>query len=177
MKLVLSILVAAVILGITLSAASAQETKPINLSLFDPVQIFKNDVAIKGIRLNLIYGKNAAMSGVDIGIANWVTGETVGVQWGVINYTMGDFTGWQTGPVGNTDGHMTGVQSGWLVSINESGKGLMASGLTISNDFVGLQLAVVNYAVELHGIQIGLLNIIKNGGMLPVFPFFNFSFD
>jgi hypothetical protein len=177
MKLVILVLVAVVILGALAPAVFAQETKPINLALFDPVQIFKKDVAIKGFRFNLIYGNNAGMKGLDIGIANWVTGETVGIQWGVINYTVGNFTGWQTGPLGKIGGHMTGIQSGWLASVNASGKGLQASGVTVSNDFIGLQLGVVNYAVELHGIQIGLINIIKNGGMLPFFPIFNFSFD
>ncbi len=177
MKLVLSILAVVVILGAVAPAVYAQDTKPINLALFDPVQIFKKDLAIEGVRLNLIYGNNAGLKGVDIGLANWITGETVGLQWGIINYTMGDFTGWQNGPVSKTGGHILGAQTGWLVSLNASGKGLQASGVTISDDFIGLQLGVVNYAVELHGIQIGLINIIKNGGMLPFFPIFNFSFD
>ena len=141
------------------------------------MQIYKKDVAIKGFRFNLIYGNNSGMRGLDIGIANWVTGETVGIQWGLINYTMGNFTGWQSAPVQKVGGHMLGVQSGWLAAINASGKGLQAAGFTMSDDFIGLQFGVVNYAVNLHGIQIGLLNIIKNGGMLPWFPFFNFSFD
>jgi hypothetical protein len=34
---------------------------------------------------------------------------------------------------------------------------------------------VVNYAVQYHGLQLGLINIIKEGGMLPFFPIFNFS--
>lgn len=42
--------------------------------------------------------------------------------------------------------------------------------------FNGLQLAIVNYAASMEGIQIGLINIIKEGGFLPVFPIFNFSF-
>ena len=157
--------------------ALAQETKPINLALFDPVQIFKKDVPIKGFRFNLIYGNNSAMTGLDIGLANWVTGDAVGLQWGVINRVMGDFSGWQTGPVHVVDGHMLGLQSGYLLSMNGSGKGVQFSAVTISDNFIGLQLGIVNYAVELHGIQIGLINIIKNGGMLPFFPIFNFSFD
>lgn len=177
MKPALSILVAVVFLSAVAPVVHAQDTKPINLSLFDPVQIYKNDVAIKGFRFNLIYGKNAAMTGLDIGLVNWVTGETAGLQWGVFNHAMGNFTGWQNGPVGITGGFMTGVQSGWLVSVNDSGKGLMASGVTISEDFIGLQFGVLNYAVNLHGIQIGIINIIKQGGFLPFFPIFNFSFD
>ena len=129
-------------------------------------------------RFNLIYGNNSAMTGLDLGIANWVTGETKGLQWGwIVNYTGGNFTGWQTAPLCKTGGHILGIQTGWLVTLNGSGKGLQASGVTISDDYIGLQLGVVNYAVELHGIQVGLINIIKNGGMLPFFPIFNFSFD
>lgn len=72
---------------------------------------------------------------------------------------------------------MTGVQTAALITINESGKGLQWSPVTVSKDFTGLQIARVNYAVQFHGIQIGLINIIREGGLLPVFPFFNFSFD
>lgn len=124
MKLVLSILVAVFILTALAPAAFAQETKPINLALFDPVQIFKKDVPIKGFRFNLIYGNNSAMTGLDIGLANWVTGDAVGLQWGIINRVMGDFTGWQTAPIQKTDGFMLGIQSGALLTMNGSGKGL-----------------------------------------------------
>ncbi|MEJ2720339.1 MAG: hypothetical protein P8181_04265, partial [bacterium] len=118
------------------------------------------------------------LKGVDLGIANRVTGETAGLQWGVIiNITEGDFSGWQTGLVNLTDGLMRGVQSGAIYSKNGSGKGLQVSWVTWSDDFVGLQIGIVNYAVQYHGIQLGLINIIKEGGMLPFFPIFNFSFD
>jgi hypothetical protein len=178
MKIVLSLVIAALVLGAFAPAVFAQETKPINLALWDPVQIYKKDVPIKGFRLNVIYGNNSAMTGVDLGIANWVTGETVGIQWGiVVNYTAGNFTGWQNAPLQKVGGHALGVQTGVIASINGSGKGLQAAGVTVSDDYIGLQLGIVNYAVELHGIQIGLVNIIKNGGMLPFFPIFNFSFD
>lgn len=178
MKIILSLIVASMILGAFVPMVYAQETKPINLALFDPVQIFKKDVPIKGFRFNLIYGNNSAMTGLDMGVANWVTGETKGLQWGlVVNYTAGNFTGWQAAPLQKVGGHALGVQMGWLVAINGSGKGLQASGVTISDDYIGLQIGVVNYAVQLHGIQIGLVNIIKNGGMLPFFPIFNYSFD
>jgi len=176
MKFVQLVLLTAIVLASFAPAVSAQESKAINLALWDPVQIFKNDIAIHGVRLN-IYGRNSELKGVDIGIANWITGETTGIQWGLINVTEGNFTGWQSAPVQKVGGHMTGVQWGWLFSMNESGKGLQASGVTMSNNFVGLQLGIVNYAVAYHGIQIGLINIIKEGGMLPFFPIFNFSFD
>jgi hypothetical protein len=157
--------------------AFAQDVKPINLSLVDPIQIYNRDTAIKGFRFNLIYGNNAGIKGVDIGLANWNTGDLVGLQWGAVNWTEGDFKGWQTGPVNKVGGFMTGLQTSALVSMNESGKGFMGSPANVSQDFIGLQFGIVNYAVELHGIQIGLINVIKNGGMLPFFPIFNYSFD
>ena len=40
-----------------------------------------------------------------------------------------------------------------------------------------LQLALVNYAQHLSGVQIGLVNIIKEGGMFPVFPIVNWGKD
>ena len=106
-----------------------------------------------------------------------LTGDVTGIQLGVINMTEGDFKGWQAGPLSKVGGFMTGIQSGLIASMNEGGKGLQASGITVSKDFTGVQLGVVNYAVQFHGIQLGLINIIKQGGMLPFFPFFNFSFD
>ena len=176
MRFIQIVLLAVVVLAGTSPIASAQETKAINLSLWDPIQIFSNDHAIHGVRLN-IYGKNAELKGIDVGIANWITGDVVGVQLGVINMVEGDFTGFQTAPLQVTEGFMKGIQSGWIFSKNGSGKGLQMAGLTWSDDFIGLQLGVVNYAVQYHGIQLGLINIIKEGGMLPFFPIFNFSFN
>lgn len=176
MKFAQTVLLAVMVVAALSPAAFAQESKPINLALWDPVQIFKNDVAIHGVRLN-IYGVNSELKGVDIGIANWITGETKGIQFGLVNMTKGNFTGWQSGAISLTEGHMTGIQSGYVFNRNASGKGLQLAAVTMSDNFVGLQFGIVNYAVQYHGIQLGLLNIIKEGGMLPFFPIFNFSFD
>jgi len=167
-------LTAAIVAGLTASA-TAQEAKPINLSLFDPVQIFDRGTAIHGLRVNLIYGNNAEVKGVDLGLVNRSTGDFAGFQWGLANWTEGDFSGWQAGPVNYAAGFMQGVQSGGLLTMNESGKGVQWSPVNISDNFIGLQFGLVNYAVELNGLQLGLINIIKKGGMLPFFPIFNFS--
>jgi hypothetical protein len=39
----------------------------------------------------------------------------------------------------------------------------------------GLQVGIFNMTDTAYGVQIGLLNFIKKGGMLPFFPIFNFS--
>ena len=140
----------------------AQE-KPIQLALFNPVQIAPEESSITGVRLSLLYGKNANMNGIDLGLVNVTTGDQVGVQWGAVGYNEGNFNGWQDNIVSITKGDFVGLQSG-AVTYNGS-------------KMNGLQIAIVNYAASLHGLQLGLINIIGKGGFLPVFPIFNFSFE
>jgi hypothetical protein len=140
----------------------AQE-KPIQLALINPVQIVPESNSISGLRISLIYGKNRNMTGFDWGLVSSTTGNQVGIQWGGVGITEGDFNGWQHNFVSITRGNFLGLQSGF-VSYNAS-------------KVNGLQFSVVNYAATLNGVQLGLINIIGKGGFLPVFPFFNFSFD
>jgi hypothetical protein len=147
-----------VILVLNFNSNIFAQEKPIQLSLFNPVQIVPEDQSVKGFRFNLLYGKNAAMTGLDIGLVNMSTSLQQGVQLGAVSITNGGFVGWQNNFVSISKGNSTGLQ--WS-SVN----------------YHGLQLAVVNYAATMNGIQVGLINIIKEGGFLPVFPIFNFSFD
>lgn len=136
---------------------------PIQLSLFNPIQIVPEGESVNGIRLNLIYTKNANVTGFDMGLVNQTTGSQLGVQWGGVNLTDGGFTGWQAGFVNISKGSSVGLQSSW-VNYHDG-------------HFNGLQFSIVNYAATLKGLQLGLINIIGSGGFLPVFPIFNFDFD
>jgi hypothetical protein len=156
-------MVLAVVLVSVFNANTFAQEKPIQLSLFNPVQIVKEDQSVKGFRFNLIYGKNAAMTGLDIGLVNMSTSLQKGVQWGGVSMTYGGFVGWQNNFASISKGDFIGLQTG-TVNYHEG-------------HFHGLQFAVVNYAATMNGIQLGLLNIIGDGGFLPIFPFFNFSFD
>lgn len=159
MKLtILSVLASVMLLsGSQLLAAD----KPVNLALVDPVQIFKHDENITGLRLNLIYGRNADVTGLDVGLGNHATGQMQGIQWGIANLAEQGGAGIQAGWV-NIDkgGTFTGLQYGWY---NQS------------SQMVGLQLGLVNFAQSTNGLQIGLVNIIKKGGWFPVFPIINGS--
>lgn len=153
--------VAAVVFIFAAHPAIAQE-KPIQLSLFAPVQIVSENDAVAGIRLSLLYGKNTHVSGLDWGlISHSTSGESKGVQFGLVGLNDADFTGWQNTAVNITKQNFEGFQ--WGV-VNYSGH---AS---------GFQLGLVNYAVTMKGLQIGLVNIIKQGGQFPVFPIVNWSF-
>lgn len=137
--------------------------KPFQLSLFNPIQIVPEHESISGVRLNLIYTKNADVTGFDIGLVNVTSGKQLGVQMGGVNITEAGFTGWQNGFVNVSRGNFEGLQTSW---VNYHG-----------GYFNGLQFSIVNYAETLKGLQLGLINIIGKGGFLPVFPIFNFDFD
>ena len=137
--------------------------KPIQLSLFNPIQIVPESQSISGFRFNLIYGKNANVTGFDLGLVNQSTGIQKGVQWGGVNLTDGGVTGWQAGFVNISKGSSVGLQT---ATVNYH-----------DGHFKGLQFSIVNYAATLKGLQLGLINIIGKGGFLPVFILFNFDFD
>jgi hypothetical protein len=155
----LIILVALLIIAPT---AFAQKERPIQLSLFAPVQVVNENDPITGIRLNLLYGRNVYVKGLDWGLVNHTTtGVTQGVQFGFVGIVDADFFGWQDNVVNITKGHFEGFQWGFV---------------NYANDATGFQLGIVNYARSIRGLQIGLVNIIKQGGQFPVFPIVNWSF-
>jgi len=159
-KLYISILIAIMVM---ISGNLLAQDNPIQLSLFNPVQIVPENESISGLRLSLIYTKNVNVSGFDLGLVNVTTGKQLGVQWGGVNITEGGFTGWQSAFVNVSHGDFVGLQTSW-VNYHDG-------------YFNGLQFSIVNYTETLKGLQLGLINIIGKGGFLPVFPIFNFDFD
>lgn len=160
-RVFLTVTVAAVMAAVFPLVAHAQ-SRPIQLSLFTPVQIFPETAPIAGIRLNLLYGRSVSVQGLDIGLVNHTTtGHFKGVQWGLVGIADADFDGFQDNAVNIVKGRITGFQ--W---------GIVNHAVSAS----GFQLGFVNYAGTMHGLQIGLVNIIGQGGAFPVFPIVNWSF-
>ena len=149
---------------------------PIQLALFNPIQIVKQDKAVKGLRFDLIYGVNSMVTGLDLGLVNMSTGtgHNAGIQFGGVSMVKGSFTGWQSNLFSSTEGRFVGLQTG-LISMSHESQGLQWSGVNSAWNHHGLQLAVVNYARQINGVQIGLVNIIKTGGQFPVFPIVNWG--
>jgi len=145
-----------------LSSSGHAQSKPINVALFNPVQVFPENNSITGLRINIIYGKNVSMEGLDWGLVNSVgTGGFTGVQWGFVNIDEGNVVGWQNGALNLCQSDVKGFQWGWF----NTGKHVN-----------GFQLGLVNMAESLYGLQIGIINFIKTGGQFPVFPIINWSF-
>lgn len=138
------------------------QSRPIQLSLVTPIQIFPETDSIAGFRFNLLYGRNVSVTGLDMGLVNHVTtGSFIGLQHGLVNVVDSDFMGGQHGGVNVTQGRCEGVQWGMV---------------NYANEMSGVQFGFVNYARKMKGFQIGLVNIIRQGGQFPVFPIVNWSF-
>jgi len=134
--------------------------KPIQLALFNPVQIVPETESISGFRFSLLYGRNANMSGFDLGFVTSTTGNFTGVQWGFVGIVEGNFQGWQDNLVSITNGSFEGLQTGFYNSANYVN---------------GVQFGLFNTAGSMKGIQLGLLNFIKKGGFMPFFPIVNWG--
>jgi hypothetical protein len=159
MKVVATALFVICVTILTTSVAQAGGS-PIQLALFNPVQIVPENESISGFRLSLLYGRNANMSGLDLGIVTNTTGNLTGVQWGLVSIVNGNAEGWQWNWVNMVDGSMSGLQMGHYSS---------------SNHVKGVQFGLINNTVTIKGVQIGLINIIKKGGFMPVFPIANWG--
>lgn len=128
--------------------------KAVNLSLFTPISLAKAEDSVTGFRFNFIYGKNTSVGVVDLGLINHTTTMSKGLQWGAINITEGAQSGLQLATVNFNKGSSNGLQ--------------IAPAFNYAEHAGGLQLAFVNFARKTSGVQIGAINIIKEGGQFPV---------
>ena len=163
------------VITILLFSNAALAEEPVQLALFNPYQLLSEDESIRGVRLNLIYGKNDSLTGGDFGLFNHLTAPSIGVQWGVVGFCESDFSGAQANFVCVVKGSFLGFQSG---GFNYSGNatGLQFGFVNYTERMEGVQLGFVNYAESMNGIQIGLVNIILQGSKYPVFPLVNWVF-
>ncbi len=154
---------AGVLLLVALAAFEGHaQSKPVQLALFNPVQIFPENTSIAGIRISLLYGKNTSVSGLD---------------WGFVNHTTsGTSMGWQTGLVGINAANFVGLQSNFVNVNDQNVEGVQFGFYNQAGYANGLQFGFINHAGRMKGLQIGLINIIKTGGQFPVFPIVNWSF-
>ena len=78
------------------------------------------------------------------------------------------------GLINNVTDEMVGLELG-LVDFAGVCVGAQVGALNIADELCGLQLGVVNFAGNLHGLQLGLVNMSSEGGAL-IFPILNFGF-
>jgi hypothetical protein len=136
------------------------EEQPVQLALFNPIQIFSEEDSIQYFRWNFIYGVNADVRGLDIGLVNQTTGSQRGLQSGLVNVTQ-EFHGWQNGFVNSNEGSdkSIGLQTGFISYVNGDFSGLQWGTFNIvKGEYHGTQVGLFNSAGDLHGLQVGFIN-------------------
>jgi hypothetical protein len=177
MRIAVRVLLFAAALALSASPARA-ETKPFNLTLLSPAQVFPPADSVRGVRINLLYGRNVNVSGLELGlVSGHVTGDFRGLQWQPVNLVDGSFTGWQTGWLfSQTRGDFLGLQSSAVNFTGGHAEGVQLGVVNVTESMSGLQLGLVNVAGRTDGLQIGLVNVIKSKESLPVLPIVNWTF-
>ena len=118
-----------------------------------------------GVQIGVSNFDGGKFTGLQVGLigsayrSNWSTLSVTGVQIGILNLVNGSVTGLQVGglnAVGSKEGSFTGVQIG---ALNLGGANCK-----------GLQLGVFNACRDMYGVQIGLINFIREGAVswLPI---------
>ncbi|MFA4982176.1 MAG: hypothetical protein WC592_06905 [Candidatus Omnitrophota bacterium] len=158
----------------------AEETKPIQLAAFNPVQMVPESESIQGLRLSLFYTVNKNVSGlslvwlgvnratgdvngVEIGFGNWVEGAAYGGQIGLVNHAGKRFVGLQYGFANVTEGDLSGIQWGLVNWTEGFMRGVQAGLLNVSKaQSVGGEVGIVNYNDgSFRGFQGGFVNYAK----------------
>ena len=183
MKLRLWVLVCSVAVLASSLASQAVEpgTKvtPVQISVWNPVQLAPDDWDVWGLRLNLPYGRNERVVGIDVGLVNSAIGFE-GVQLGMWNSTgypigllpsvppMAVSRGVQIG-VFNVTGmfsEFTGVQAGIfnMLGIDSSAGVQLGVFNGCGGDFAGVQVAGnFNMSGSFSGLQVTTLWNTNNG--------------
>ncbi len=158
--------------------AAAHAESPVNLALFNPVQLTKETESVSAFRFSLIYGHNADLTGLDLSLVGMNSGNVSGVAFTGLSMVEGDFTGGQLSWLASiTNGNMQGLQWALYNKAGLGSSGVQVGFLNMADDFSGLQLGFVNIAESMRsGLQIGLVNIINNKEKLKIFPIVNWKF-
>ncbi len=169
---------AAPVLALLMSALSAGASiasggQPIQVALFNPVQIVNEKQSISGLRISLLYGLNQDVQGLDWGFVSHTRGNEFAWQVGGVGIVEKDFTGWQDNWVNMSQGEFTGLASGVFNQGNDV-NGVQFGFVNVAQHMHGLQLGLLNMTQTMHGLQIGVANMIQKG-KTPFLPIVNWS--
>ena len=152
-----------VILAIALLCSACSTTwTPFQGAIWNPAQIFTESTDVRGLRVGVLYGKNASLDGLDVGLVTNVEGRTRGVQSGFVNFAS-EVDGLDIGFVTNVEGRVRGAQCG-VANLAAEFDGLNFGGWNnVEKRVRGVQLAgIVNFAGEFDGLEVGLANQVED---------------
>jgi hypothetical protein len=144
-------------------AVQAGGASPLQLSICPPVQLVPEDVDVFGLKLNLPYGHNRYVTGIDLGVVGGAE-RCEAIQVNLFNVVPDRAAGVSVG-LFNLMGSTEGVHCALINSMSEEAMGLQVAILNNARRVTGLQVGVVNRCDSLLGIQIGLANIAMDAPM------------
>jgi len=132
-----------------LGCACSTTPTPFQGSIFNPAQIFSESTEVRGVRVNVLYGRNSSVEWLDVGSVNSVEERAGGLQ---------------LAGVANLAGRVDGIQIGGLFNEAEGRvRGLQACApLNHADEIGGLQLASHNFSRAVAGAQIGSGNLAED---------------
>jgi hypothetical protein len=157
-----------------LLAAPLKADMPVQLALWENLQLVDSSESITGIRLN-VYGVNQNLNGLDLGFLHELRGSGTGMQYGLVSLTLHDFTGIQYSLIyTNVGAEMTGLQFSNIVNQARDMQGIQFGMVNLTESVEGLQIGLYNQTSKLRGAQIGLINHVS-GHPWPILPLFRFG--
>jgi len=139
---------------------------------------------------NICFPNKPNIYGLDIGpFVAFAENRIYGIQFALV-CTANEVRGLQIGPIGADAGMMHGIQmSGWAsfarelhgIQFSILGNNLLFGAAAKRKERVefhvtGIQIGLFNYADSIKGIQIGLINTIRHGGIFPTMIGLNAGF-
>jgi len=148
-----------------------------SISLIPSLQVVAAEDEVSGLRLNLLAGWNEGVDGLDLGLFNGAREGLSGLGLGLIHYSAGRSTGFRAGLFNWTQARVEAFQFGVLNrggEINGTQFGIVnvAGHLRRRTLTSAFQIGVFNLTSHLDpgGIQVGLLNVAREGARFPVMP-------
>ncbi len=146
-----------------LACSGSARAHPVQLALWNPVQLVGDEADIRGLRINLLYGRNRDVYGLDVGTINLADRDCYGLQIGAALNDAGFFNG----PA--VPGRIRGVQLSLLSNSADEATGLQAGTLfnLLRDDLQGVQLSwLVNVVKgDTRGLQAGMANVTLNAAV------------
>lgn len=156
------------------AAVAAPAWTPFQLGIAGPAcQLFPQETAVTGLRLNLAASRNDAVTGVDVGLVS-LGSDMQAIRVNLYNGSDYHFSGLEVGLV-NNDTAVSGLAVGLFNTVDGDISGMQIGVFNMANVMTGLQIGLFNQATTLRGLQIGLVNIVEDGP-ITFLPVLNMAF-
>ena len=149
---------------------------PVQVAVLDPMQVAPPEDDVYGVRVNLIYGRNANVYGLDVGVWNEVVqsegalttlwqeadtesdGRAAGLRLGIYDVTREMWGAQIGGMISMARADMKGIQLAGVMSGAGEARGIQCSLFAnVARKAEGMQLGIgmMNMAGALQGLQVG----------------------